>query len=354
MFIKAAVAALIGYSQAGVVPLIKKDLTKAGVERQLAGIEQKFLGADVGVNVPITDFLNAQYFVEVEIGTPAQKFVMVPDTGSSNLWVYSHHCWSIPCWTHKLFKNTASSTYQKDGQAFVIQYGSGGVSGTAGKDVATLGGISATMSFGEVTEAKGASFIASKMDGIIGLAYDTISVDGFKTWLDVNTMTDKSFTFFLHSNPTKSYMTFPGQAVAGYTAQQVHNVVEQKYWALNLSAIEKGTNNIPLTGYKAVIDSGTSLLVGPKAIISEIIEGISVAKDCSNLSTLPTVTFSIDSNKYPLAGSDYVLQIEGECLMGIAAMDFPKGFNYVILGDVFMRKYPSTFNLDNNTVSFAV
>merc|ERR1740130_1454750 len=82
--------------------------------------------------------------------------------------------------------------------------------------------------------------------------------------------------------------------------------------------------------------------------------GISVAKDCSNLSTLPTVTFSIDSNKYPLAGSDYVLQIEGECLMGIAAMDFPKGFNYVILGDVFMRKYPSTFNLDNNTVSFAV
>ena len=35
-------------------------------------------------------------------------------------------------------------------------------------------------------------------------------------------------------------------------------------------------------------------------------------------------------------------------------MDFPEGFNYFILGDVFMRKYPSYFNLDENTVSFMV
>jgi hypothetical protein len=35
-------------------------------------------------------------------------------------------------------------------------------------------------------------------------------------------------------------------------------------------------------------------------------------------------------------------------------MDFPAGFNYFIVGDVFMRKYPSYFNLNDNTVSFLV
>lgn len=33
-------------------------------------------------------------------------------------------------------------------------------------------------------------------------------------------------------------------------------------------------------------------------------------------------------------------------------MAFPEGFNYMIMGDVFMRKYPSYFNANDNTVSF--
>lgn len=41
-------------------------------------------------------------------------------------------------------------------------------------------------------------------------------------------------------------------------------------------------------------------------------------------------------------------------MMGIATMNFPSTFNYVILGDVFMRKYPSYFSLNDNTVSFQV
>jgi len=33
-------------------------------------------------------------------------------------------------------------------------------------------------------------------------------------------------------------------------------------------------------------------------------------------------------------------------------MAFPPTFHYFILGDVFMRKYPTLFSLDDNTVSF--
>jgi len=59
-----------------------------------------------------------------------------------------------------------------------------------------------------------------------------------------------------------------------------------------------------------------------------------------------------------LAGKDYALKVaaagQSECLLGIQSMAFPEGFNYFILGDVFMRKYPSYFNLNDNTVSFQV
>jgi len=355
MYTSFAVAALIGATSAGRIPLMKKQLTADMVEGQMHRVQDKFLG---GEHVNVKDFMNAQYFVEVEIGTPGQKFTMVPDTGSSNLWVYSQHCWSIPCWTHALFDSSKSSTYQADGQAFDITYGSGGVKGKAGKDVAKIGDIEGTMSFGEVTSASGVSFIASQMSGIMGLAYDTISVDGFKTWMDLNTLKDKSFSFYLHSNPTESYMVIPGMDTEGYTVVESHKVVEEKYWALQLNSVSNGDNVIDASKYKAVIDSGTSLLVGPKAIVDEMIKGITVNSNCSNLDQLPELAFTIDNQKYPLSPSDYVLQVEQlgqkQCLLGIQSMDFPEGFNYFIVGDVFMRRYPSYFNLNDNTVSFQV
>merc|ERR1719345_675392 len=180
---KYAVASLLGLTAAGRIPLKKQEMTKDMYFKQSAGVVDKFLG---GEKVEVTDFMNAQYFIETTIGTPPQKFTMVPDTGSSNLWVYSHSCWAIPCWTHSTFNSSKSSTYVKDGQAF------------------------------DITSASGASFLASKMSGIMGLAYDTISVDKFPTFMDQVTLKDKSFSFYLHSNPNESYMVIPGMDTEGY------------------------------------------------------------------------------------------------------------------------------------------
>ncbi|WP_200853055.1 pepsin-like aspartyl protease, partial [Klebsiella pneumoniae] len=70
--------------------------------------------------------MDAQYFGEIGVGTPPQKFTVIFDTGSSNLWVPSSKCYlSVACFLHSKYASSQSSTYKSNGKHAEIHYGTG-------------------------------------------------------------------------------------------------------------------------------------------------------------------------------------------------------------------------------------
>jgi hypothetical protein len=354
----ALIGALAGAATADRIPLRHVPLSYEGYMSTLAKYEE-MAESNGEPNVPVKDYKNTQYFIDIELGTPGQTFTVVPDTGSSNLWVYGSGCKSLVCRTHKTFKGDASSSYTKGTDAFDISYGSGSIKGTQSTDDAAFGGVTAKgMGFGEIDHVKGPTFYVSKMDGIIGLAFDTISVNKIPTFMSSSDLAeeDRSFSFYLHNTPEDSYMMIPGFEAEGYEKIMQHKVVEKSYWNVKLDGMSAGDNKVDTDGFMAAIDSGTSLIVGPASIIDPLVKGITVSQDCAGIEDLPNVTFTMDGHDYVLESSDYVVKVEqfGQtaCLMGIMSTKVPDGFHYVIVGDVFFRKFAPFFNLADETVTF--
>jgi len=363
MYTKAMIAALLGAVSADRIPMGYNNLSLEQLKHQRDVYQYKaramsMFGAS-SEEVPVIDNMDTQYFIEIMLGSDEQTFKVVPDTGSSNLWVYSSNCTTVVCNRHQKYDPSTSTSYVADGQSFDITYGSGSVNGYVSQDVAKITeDITATMKFGEIQKADGATFLVSEMDGILGLAYNTISVDNLETFINSSNLEDKSFSFYLHSNPDQSYMMVPGiDESLGLEKVATHNVIEESYWNVNLTGMTGPNGAVDTTGYKAAIDSGTSLVMGPKALIDPLIEGVTVHATCRGVEDLPNITLTFDSTDYVLTPSDYVLRETNglgitECLMGIMSMEVPEGFNYLIVGDVFMRPYPTLFNGNDNTVTF--
>jgi len=323
-------------------------------------------------SVSLTDVFDEEYFGEVDIGTPPQKFTVIYDTGSSNLWVPSKACTNCKK-TGSLYDSSASSSYTKNGQSFALQYGTGSCNGFLSQDTVTVGGEAITnFSFGEVTTEAADVFGQAPFDGIIGLGPAKAAVDKVPMPMDQLVAQGKIqhniFSFFLSSNgKAGSTLVLGGTDSSFYTGDFTYVPVGKAaallpYWLVAASDIKVGGTSAKLCpffiGCQMVVDTGTSVIAGPTKAMNTLINQIgNVSEDCSNADKLPVVSFSIGGKDFDLGPEFYVLRAKDDkgkeqCQLGIEAVD--AGVPIYILGDPFLRKYYTVWDAEQNRVGFAL
>jgi len=326
--------------------------------------------AKSGHTVPLTNFMNAQYFAEISLGTPPQNFKVILDTGSSNLWIPSSKCTSIACFLHAKYDSGASSTYSANGTGLEIHYGSGSMEGFVSNDVFKIGDLSVNgMDFAEATKEPGLAFAFGKFDGILGLAYDTIAVDHvvppFYHLVNKGLLDEPVFAFRMGaSEEDGGEATFGGIDTSAYKGKLTYAPVRRRaYWEVELNKIAFGGDDLELENTGAAIDTGTSLIALPTDIAEMLNTQIGAKKswngqytvDCNTVPGLPDLTFYLGGKPYPLKATDYILNVQGTCLSAFTAMDIelPDGSKIWIVGDVFLRRYYTVYDLGRNAVGFA-
>jgi saccharopepsin len=386
-----AAAALLGSAQAGVHKMklqkvsLAEQLAGASIETQVQQLGQKYMGARPGSRadamfnsqppkadgmhpVPVTNFMNAQYFSEITIGTPPQTFKVVLDTGSSNLWVPSQSCSSIACYLHSTYDSSSSSTYKKNGSDFEIHYGSGSLTGFISNDVFTIGDLKVkNQDFAEATNEPGLAFAFGRFDGILGLGYDTISVNKivppFYRMVEQGLLDEPVFAFYLGNTEGESEAVFGGVDKSHYTGDIEYIPLRRKaYWEVDLDAIAFGDEVAELEDTGVILDTGTSLNVLPSSLAELLNKEIGAKKgyngqytvDCSKRDSLPDITFTLAGSNYSLPASDYILEVSGSCISTFQGMDIPAPAGpLAILGDAFLRRWYSVYDLGKNAVGIA-
>jgi len=319
--------------------------------------------------IVIHDFQNAQYYGPVTVG--GVEFQVIFDTGSSNLWIPSKDCTN--CGRFKpAYDHDKSPNYVANGSKFNIQYGSGPVSGFFSQDSVTLGDKTVSnVLFAEVTDVKGLglAYKIGKFDGILGLAFDTISINQvpvvFDLMIQQGLVEEPVFTFYLTSDGTDGEMDLGGIDTAHYTGEINYiPLIDTTYWSCKLDGIRfQGTSEKLTTVGKAILDTGTSLLAGPKRDIKALAQKLGASElagtgeytiDCGKTKSLPTISITLGGIDYNLDGSDYIIDNQGTCLLGFVGINIPPPAGPLwILGDVFIRKYFTVFDYGNLRLGFA-
>jgi hypothetical protein len=344
-----------------------KEFVQNIVRAAKNGIKTSHSVSDDG-SVVIKDYQNSQYYGEITLGTPSQKFEVIFDTGSADLWVASEQCDSS-CGRHARYNSAKSSTYQANGTAFDITYGSGPVSGFESVDNLGAGNILLKdMMFAEVTDATGLglAYKIGKFDGILGMAFPILSVNKVPTMFESMVqqgLVDKAeFSFYLgKESGQKGELLLGGTNPDYYTGDfQYVPLKAQTYWEITMDSLKVGDSTFGESN-NAIVDSGTSLLTGPSDSVKAIAEAIGakplvageyvVSCDATNL---PDFDFTLNGQVYTLTSADYLIPDGDMCLLGMMGLDVPRPSGPLwILGDLFMRKYYTVFDVENAQVGFA-
>lgn len=317
------------------------------------------------------------FFGKISIGSPAQNFAVVFDTGSGNLLVPADDCKSEACRAHARFLQSKSPTmkevycdgtpYAEDQEAphdeVTITFGTGEIWGRCVQDNVCIGSVCDRGSFIVATYESRNPFKAFAFDGVLGLGLPSMSQGADFNFM--HRLSGKKFlrnslfsVFLSDSDSEVSEVTF-GEIKHEHLASSIFWVPvarDSGYWEVQIQdmTIDNAPQKLCNECYVAV-DTGTSELAGPSEIVEKLAQQLNVLVDCSNFDQLPKLGFIIGGNILNLEPSDYVDKENSHCEVSLMPLDVPppKGPLFVF-GIPFLQKFYTVYDEANRKVGFGV
>lgn len=329
----------------------------------------EFTALNNSASIELTDVEDAYYYGSISIGTPAQSFSIDFDTGSANLWIPSASCTNCAK-TASTYTSAASSTYAPDGSAFSIVYGSGACSGFFSQDLFAVGDLSTTITFAEVTMESSDLTTLVGVDGILGLGFPSLAINSVTPVVHQlvadGQISSAVFAFYLQDYTSTGELTIGAIDSTKYTGDLAYApVTNASYWMVEMTSV-RVSNTAYVSPTYAIIDSGTSLVVGPSKEVEPLMAGMGATYDPINelyyvvgatssvdaTSSLPDITIVLgNSATLTITAADYYIgSVGNKMYLGITSM---AGLSFWILGDIVMRPYYTVFDIDNLRVGFA-
>lgn len=394
--------------------------------------EIDWLGDQGDLDVPL--WKDSVWYGVVSLGTPGQSFKVLFDTGSADFWVRSSLCKSKSCekdgerqdpasffpsanarineidTDQFRFKN--SSTFRwtevnwedKTIPQHAIRYGTGAVVLVLGQDTLKMMSrdgdiIVKDQDFGLSTAQSSFPFMLDNFDGIMGLSFKELAINNTLPVLynmkEQGLIERAFFSIYLsQSNIVAPNNSALGEIAFGELDEKLFKypiywmpLIEPKYWEVGLLDIKYGVNSIldktradfiyakngTDIGVPTLMDTGTSMILLPKAIGSKLVRemggfwipfiGTTVYR-CSKRSQLKPLTFTFklaDSRLYTHSVyPEYytfpreVFSLFGFCIGRIAIEDLKiKGNNVAILGEPFFETVYSVWNMEKKQIGLA-
>ncbi|VDK49226.1 unnamed protein product [Anisakis simplex] len=363
-------------------------------------------------HLQMNDYDDLEYFGVIAIGTPdPQPFIVIPDTGSSKLWIPDVSCDTAYCAKKHLFNQSLSQTYVADERIWAIGYGDGsGAFGVTGRDTITLGDADGehirvhNQTFGQAIILIG--FTAEPIDGIVGLAFAELGHDGdiplvinavnqglldepiFTVWMQHRVRIRYFFSnefvqfsllqitckckhyyqrslmkIFQLSNET----LFGGQITYGGFDRvncgeliAYENLTSATFWQFRMRRIASG-NYSNANGWEVISDTGTSFIGGPTNVIKKLADEINGTYDQLNDVYMVDcdaksdgISLQIGSIDYFIDLSNLIIKVDEEfCILSLFGFEFDGYGPSWILGDPFIRQYCHIHDVSNKRIGFA-
>jgi hypothetical protein len=338
-----------------------------------------------------------QYYGDVSIGTPPQRFIVAFDTGSGHLMVPSVRCDSPACSHHKRFMANASSTAvpigwadspttpakdENDRDTQTASFAMGEAMGQYMRDKVCLGSsqlFCATADFVENVDESDDPFKDADWDGILGLGQGVSDAPEFNIFgvLAANS------TPAMHRPVFAVYLGREIQDEAEITFGDVREermstpltwvpVYEEGYWQFQFSDFlvdGKPMNLCKKYGARqcqAALDTGSSLMMGPSNDIVTVLKALSFPHDtkinCTKDQHFPKLGFMIAGKAFEMEADDYMDrwqehgQVKGResCWAHLMPIRDTGRGPLVVLGMPFLRAFYTAYDVKEKKIGIAV